>query len=262
MSGNARIKSNTDIYHIMLRGNNKQTIFHAEEDYRKFLMLFSEKANQKSLFLYAWCLMPNHIHLLLKEKEESLADIFRSILTAYIKWYNTKYHRTGHLFEDRFRSRPVEDQVYFMRVFRYIHRNPQEANLCEKMEDYPYSSYGYYFRSGRYKSDDVILNLMPRYELERYHMERDENPGDFLSIHNSEKLSEEEIVKKVVSSGIVGNISSVKLLPRDTRTKVIEMMLKSGMSYRRINELTGVSISVIRAVSKEMHQSSVLDEPK
>ena len=253
MSGNARMKSSTGIYHIMLRGNNKQTIFFDEEDYGKFFTLLSEKMKQNSLFLYAWCLMPNHFHLLIKEKNETLAEIFRSVLTAFIKWYNAKYGRTGHVFEDRFKSQPVEDPTYFLRVFRYIHRNPLEAFLCERMEDYPYSSYAYYFRSGRYQSGDIIWNLMEKDDLERYHFEKDENLSDFLDIEEVEKRSNEKVIAMVEQSGYVDKISSVKLLPRKERTKVIEMMLKAGVSYRRINALTGVSMSVIRAVSREVH---------
>ena len=258
MSGKARIKSASGIYHIMLRGNNKQTVFFDEDDYGKFLAYFMNKAKQKSLVLYAWCLMPNHVHLLIKEKDETIAEVFRSVLTGYIQWYNNKYQRTGHVFEGRFRSQPVEDQTYFMRVFRYIHRNPLEAFLCRKMEDYRYSSYAYYFRSGRYQDDDMILGLMKKYEWERYHLQKDENESDFLDIDCEEKkkLTEEEIVTMVEHSGYVEHITAVKSLPRGLRTKVLELMLEAGVSYRRINELTGVSLSVIRAVSREMHQAS------
>ena len=256
MSGNARKKSATGIYHVMLRGNNKQTIFHTAEDYDHFLSLLNEKRKNNSLTLYAWCLMPNHVHLLIKEKDETLADIFRSMLSTFIKWYNAKYQRVGHIFQGRYESQPVEDRTYFLRVFRYIHRNPLEAKLCENMEAYRFSSFAYYFRSGRYQDHDVILNLMRKDELEQYHLAKDENEADFLDIERAEKLSEEEIVNSVLRSGFVNDIAHVNLLPRDLRTRILQMMLRAGISYRRIHELTGVSMSIIRAVSRDLHETS------
>jgi len=245
-----RSKSATGIYHIMLRGNNKQKIFYTQEDYQKFLELLNRKSQQKSLILYAWCLMPNHVHLLLKEKNQPLGDCFRELLTSFVTWYNRMHERVGHVFQDRYKSEPVEDQTYFLRVFRYIHRNPLAAGLCEKPEDYPYSSYMHYFCSNRYQSGDMILNLMRKDELERYHLQKDENEEDLLDIDPTEKLSEEEIIAIVEHSGFVQHIASVKSLPCDLRTKVLQMMYIGGISYRRIGELTGVSISVIRAACK------------
>ena len=256
MSGNARKKSSTGIYHVMLRGNNKQTIFHTAEDYDHFLSLLNEKRKKNSLILYAWCLMPNHVHLLIKEKDETLADIFRSMLSSFIKWYNAKYQRVGHIFQGRYESQPVEDQTYFLRVFRYIHRNPLEANLCGNLEAYRFSSYAYYFRSGRYQDHDMILNLMQKDDLERYHMAKDENEVDFLDIDRVKVPSEEEIVNSVLRTGFVNDIAHVNLLPRDLRTRILQMMLNAGISYRRIHELTGVSLSIIRAMSRDLHKAS------
>ena len=252
----ARIKSATGIYHVMIRGNNKQTIFHADEDYEKFFALLTGKVLKKSMYNYAWCLMPNHVHLLIKEKDQPISDIFRDILSPFGYWYNLKYNRVGHLFQARFRSEPVQDRTYFLRIFRYIHRNPLEGNLCKKMEDYHWSSFAYYFRSGKYQPGDVILNLMTREELEQYHYEKDEDDSVFLDIDHEEikKLTEEEIIAMVEHSGFVEHISAVKSLPREIRTKVLELMLHAGVSYRKISELTGVSMSVIRAVSREMNE--------
>ncbi len=256
MSRIARIKSTTGIYHVMIRGNNKQTIFHADGDYERFLSLLTEKVLEKSMVNYAWCLMPNHVHLLIKEKKQTISEIFRDILSPYGVWYNLKYNRVGHVFQGRFKSEPVQDQTYFMRVFRYIHRNPLDGKLCAKMEDYRWSSFSYYFRSGRYQPGDKILGIMPREDLEQYHYEKDGDDSVFLDIDNDEKkkLTEREIIAMVERSGIVEHISDVKSLPREARTNVLRLMLRAGVAYRKICGLTGVSMSVVRAVSKEMNE--------
>ena len=253
MQASGRIKSDTDIYHIMIRGNNKQTIFHSSEDYQRFLGLMNQKTSEKCITIYAWCLMPNHVHLLVKEKSEPMAKIFISMLTGYSAWYNKKYEHIGHVFQGRYKSQAVEDQTYFLRVFRYIHRNPLEANLCDKMEDYPYSSFFQYFSSERYKDDDTILNLMSKKNLERYHFEKDSD-SDFLDINNEEISYEEKIVDLIMKVGLDINISEVKSLPRDQRTMVLQKLLLAGIPYRVICSSTGISMSVVRAVSKEFHK--------
>lgn len=254
MPRTARKKSAFNIYHVMIRGNNKQIIFQDRNDYDKFLSLLSEKRLTQSFVLYAWCLMPNHVHLLIKEKEEPIDSIFRSVLTGFVRWYNIKYNRVGHLFQDRFRSQPIEDETYFLRVIRYIHRNPMEAKLCERMEDYPYSSFSYYFRSGKYQAEDQIFQMIRKDEFERYHLKADEEYSSFLDIDKTDKLTDEEFEQLVLRSGFVRDISEVRFLTRDQRTQVLQMLLRSGASYRQINRLTDISLSIIRAVNKELHQ--------
>lgn len=93
--------------------------------------------------------MGNHVHLLLREGKEPLSQIFKRLGVRYVYWYNWKYKRTGHLFQDRFKSEPVEDDTYFLAVLRYIYQNPVKAGLCEKPEEYQWSSY---FPSSPYRS--------------------------------------------------------------------------------------------------------------
>ncbi len=93
--------------------------------------------------MYAYCLMGNHVHLLMRtdENDEPMGQIFRRICAQYVYWYNGKYERVGHLFQDRFRSEPIENDAYLLSVLRYIHQNPVKAGMVHDMADYPYSSY-------------------------------------------------------------------------------------------------------------------------
>ncbi|MBQ4513857.1 MAG: transposase [Anaerolineaceae bacterium] len=257
MPNTPRLKSASNIYHVMIRGNNKQTIFKDNEDYQKFLSTLFEHQKQKHIYLYAWCLMPNHIYLLLKEKEVPLSYTFQSTLTRFVLWYNFKYKRVGHLFQGRYKTRPVEDPTYFLRVIRYIHRNPLDSNLCTRLEDYPYSSFTYIFRSEKYKEDQPIYNLMLKKDFEEYHHEKD-NDQDFLNIRSFERFSDEEVIELILNTGLVKTAAEVKSLPREERTEVIQLLLREGVSYRRINLLTGTSLSIIRVVSKEYHKEEAL----
>ena len=127
MPRKARIESKSGIYHIMLRGINRQQIFEDDEDFEKFLWVLKDVKQLSRFKLYGYCLMGNHIHLLLKPENEPLELIFRRIGSKYVYWYNLKYQRTGHLFQDRFKSEPVESISSFFVVLRYIHQNPQKA---------------------------------------------------------------------------------------------------------------------------------------
>ena len=140
MPRDQRQRSESGIYHIVMRGINRAVIFKDEEDYSVFLR-YVEKAKAEAKFqLYAYCLMSNHIHLLLKEGEEELGIAFRRIGAGFVGWYNRKYERCGHLFQDRFRSEPVESEQYLFTVLRYIHQNPVKAGVAKSVHEYPWSS--------------------------------------------------------------------------------------------------------------------------
>ena len=136
MARTARAVGDSGIYHVMLRGINRQRIFEDDEDREKFLEILKKSKEKDGFDLLAWCLMPNHVHLLIKENEVKLGTIFRRIGASYVYWYNGKYERTGHLFQDRFKSEPVEDDAVSLTVIRYIHRDPVKAGLCERPEEY------------------------------------------------------------------------------------------------------------------------------
>ena len=115
----ARNQSSTNIYHIILRGNNKQQIFLDDEDYTRFLNIVSGYKERYDFMLLAYCLMGNHIHLLIKANEKPLSTIMKSIVVKFVYFYNVKYQRVGHLFQDRFKSEPVETETYLLQVHNF-----------------------------------------------------------------------------------------------------------------------------------------------
>jgi REP element-mobilizing transposase RayT len=146
MARQAREKSSTGIYHVILKGLDGRNIFLDDAD-RLMFMDKLKKARQAGGFkLYAYCLMDNHVHLLMKEEEE-LGQSIKRITVGYVQLHNNKYGRSGHLFQNRFNSEAVEDDCYLMTVLRYIHRNPLKAGIISKLESYPWSSYPSIIRS-------------------------------------------------------------------------------------------------------------------
>ena len=136
----SRRKSHSGIYHIMVRGINRESIFHDDEDRRHFLNLLIHSRLPDAFDLYAYCLMRNHFHLLIRERSDDISRTMKRINTRYVGWHNAKYDRIGPLFQDRFKSQNVEDDCYLLSVLRYIHLNPVKAHLVKAPEDYMWSS--------------------------------------------------------------------------------------------------------------------------
>lgn len=128
----------------MLRGINREIIFHEEEDYQRFLAVLKQCKEIGGFELFGWCLMDNHVHLLIRAGNEPLSTVMKRIGCRYVFWFNRKNDRVGHLFQDRYRSEAVETEAYFLTALRYIMQNPIKAGLETQMGRYRYSSYGAY----------------------------------------------------------------------------------------------------------------------
>ena len=227
-----------------------QRIFEEQADYEKFMSTLLKYKKECGFALYAWCLMSNHIHLLLKEKTDPLCVIFQKINTSFVKWYNLKYERRGHLFQERYFSEPVEDAVYLLRAVRYVHLNPVKGGLCKTPDAYRYSSYANYFLSGRYKDSDMILGLMRKDDFEQYH--REKNDDICLDIDNCipQKLTDEEASQLISMSFGCERISQIQQMPYAMRNQAVIQLLQAGGSLRQISRLTGISIRVIRNIKE------------
>ena len=165
MPRQARTKSSTNIYHIMLRGINRQKIFLDDSDRRHFIKYMKEVKTDSPFILHAYCLMDNHVHLLLKETETPIEIIMKRIGVKYAIYFNIKHSRTGHVFQDRFRSEAVEDDRYFLTVLRYILQNPVKAGICPDPGDYRWSSYMEFFQPNSWVDNEQVISLIGKKEL-------------------------------------------------------------------------------------------------
>ena len=177
-------------YHIYNRGNNRETLFRTDENYLHFLRLY-EKYIFPITETYAWVLMKNHFHLLVRIKDrqdlpgfENLAGLnlnqadlspskqFSNLFNAYSKAYNKMYKRTGSLFEKPFQRKPVTTESYFRQLIRYIHTNPVHHGFTSDFKDYPWSSYG------------SILSLKPTKLCRDKVIGWFDDKANFIAIHN------------------------------------------------------------------------------
>lgn len=145
-------------YHVYNRGNNKQQIFLRDRDYYKYLEKLEEYLNKFDISLLVYCLMPNHVHLLLRQNgPKSISLLIQRLHTSYSKFFNSRYERVGHVFENRFKTKIIDRDEYLMHLSRYIHLNPRK--LVTKLPAYKWSSYNNYIGEGSNKFTDTKFIL-------------------------------------------------------------------------------------------------------
>lgn len=237
MPREARLKSESGIYHIMLRGINRQVIFEDEEDCEKYLQCLKECKAASGFVLYAYCLMGNHIHLLMKEVKEPLGLIFKRIGSRYVFWYNWKYKRSGHLFQDRFKSEPINDDRQFIAVLRYIYQNPVKAKICERPEEYRWSSCRFLG-----SSDSLIDTLNEIITIEQLQMLINEPMDEsFIDILPETRLTDEEAIELLKELSGIGDASKFLTLQLDKQERLIITMHEKGCSIRQLARITGIT---------------------
>ena len=229
----------------MLRGINGQIIFEDEQDKEKFLETVKTYKAISEYEVFAYCLMSNHVHLLLKVTKEDVDLIIKRIAGSYVYWYNWKYKRRGHLFQDRFKSEPVEDDAYFLTVLRYIHQNPIKSGVCKRIDEYGFSSYNEYVQKPFIVDDKFCFGLIDKQEFIRFNNE--ENADVCLDIEEDDfRLTDEEAKTIIQKISKCKNATEFQRLPIDKRDKYLKALREKNLSIRQISRLTGVSFSIVR----------------
>jgi putative transposase len=123
------------IYHVITRGHNRVAIFKSHHDRREFIRRLECVLTKTGCRCYAWALMPNHIHLLLRISDYSLSGFMRKLLTGYAIYFNHRYDRIGYLFQNRFKSILCQEEMYFLELVRYLHLNPVRASILKTMSE-------------------------------------------------------------------------------------------------------------------------------
>jgi REP element-mobilizing transposase RayT len=126
-------------HHIYNRGVERRVVFDDKEDKEQFLEIVCEVSNHYGFTVHTYCLMDNHYHLLLENQRENLSHGMRQINATYAQYYNKKYQRVGHLWQDRYKSWYVYDEHYLFTLFKYIEYNPITAKITQKVGSYPYT---------------------------------------------------------------------------------------------------------------------------
>jgi len=130
------------VYHVVARGNRGSRIFRDDFDYREYLKLLASAAGRCSWHLLAYCLMTNHVHLLIETPEPNLPSGIQWLHGKYGRYFNDRYDLFGHLFQGRYKAVRQQSDEQLWHVFRYVALNPVQAGVCADPRDYRWSSYG------------------------------------------------------------------------------------------------------------------------
>lgn len=160
MPRTARLYIEEGVFHILTRGNNRQTVFKDESDFKVYNALLQELKEEQPFKLYHYCLMSNHVHLILETIHETeLSKLMKRLNLAYYHRYKRRYGYSGYFWQDRFKSLLIARDEYLLVCGLYIERNPVRAKMVSSASEYPYSSYNYY----AYGKEDVLLDTDPYY---------------------------------------------------------------------------------------------------
>ena len=144
MPRRARLDAPGILHHVIVRGIEKRNIVQNDHDREKFVEKLGDLSISTRTPIYAWALMNNHIHLLLRSGPQGLSSFMRKLLTGYAGYYNRRHQRHGHLFQNRYKSIVVEEDAYFKELVRYIHLNPLRAGVVDSLsalDRYPWSGH-------------------------------------------------------------------------------------------------------------------------
>ena len=245
--------------HIIIRGINKQDIFLDKQDKEKFMKEIRNTKEKYHFDLYAYVIMPNHVHMLIHDKEENISIIMNSLQTRYVNYFNKKYERIGHLFQDRYLNKMIEDEEYFRNTIRYIHKNPEKAMLATK-EQYQWSSYQDYMKlDNSLIGIEAFLNLLDQKKeialkkFKQFHeINEEDKMSDAIVYELQNKLTDEQLIKALEEKLKLEHIQDIQKYNK----KTIEKLLKDSinLSYISINQLsrvTGINRKILRSIKQK-----------
>lgn len=254
MARHARNISSTDIYHIMLRGINKEQIFLKSYYKVKILDILKETKGQIDFSVIAYCVMDNHLHLLAKISNEDLKEIMKKVNVKFALYYNRLEERYGYVFQDRFKSEAVEDERYLLGALRYIHNNPVKAGLSYNIADYKWSSANEYINGTKVLVDEKYIDEISGYfknkkEFIDFHNSFDENL--YLDTKEEETINIQSIIQNEIEKfasyyGITDQNQITLEMKEELANKLIghklitvkEVASLCGLSYKHVLEIS------------------------
>ena len=249
MARQARKRSSTGIYHIMLRGINKESIFESDDEKKRFIAIIIEQKEQQRIKIYGYCMMDNHVHLIIQEETDDISTLVKRISSSYVYWYNKKHERVGPLFQERFKSECVENDGYFISVLRYIHQNPVKAGIVKTVDKYKWSSYDNYIKEIDHIDYKYGLSFFSqntsgsKSEFIKYMAE--ENKTKFLDYDEDSKFTDTQVKEEILAMGLDG-ISDLAIIEEEKRRQILKKLKSNkGISIRQLSRVTGLCRKMI-----------------
>lgn len=245
----------TGFYHVCARGTGKQLIFEGDEDRWEFLELMRECCREAGVTVIAWCLMGNHVDLVLSDYEDTMSAAMQRLLLTYARRFNKRTGRTGHLFQNRFDRRSLDTDWQVMEAIRSVHADPQEAGVG-LIERYPWSSFAEHLRAYDSNATDAtrgfsdpscVLELFGSVEgFIAYSLSA---PGSGPAMQDMKELEwERHAFADKMAKGLGVPLHELKAAPREQRDIVIVGLHNAGFTVRQIERYTGIGKSTVSRI--------------
>ena len=234
--------------HIIVRGVNHQDIFYHDSDYERFLKILGELKEKMGFEVICYCLMSNHVHLLLHDKGRQFPLIMRLLAGRYAQYFNCKYERSGHLFQNRYLSRPIDTTAYLLTCVAYIHNNPEKAHICPR-EKYRWSSFSDYLATDgeTFCSTDFVRQLAGSREV-FVAMHDHQNPSNTFDEQHFEygtELEDSDVRSYLCDMLGKEDPTYIQTLQPKQRNIIINELKNLKIPCRQIARITGLSLYMV-----------------
>jgi len=245
-----RIHNPGAVYHVIMRGNAQKDIFFNAEDRRRFLALLQNGIERSGFRLHGYCLMTNHLHLVIQVGEIPLSRIMQNLSLRYTKWINWSQNRIAHLFHGRYKAVMIEADNYLAQLVAYLHLNPVRAGICENPIEYPWSSFRAYLgleQSSWLTTKPVLSQFSPRLKRAR-ELFREFVEASILEGHRPEFHG-----KNAADDRVLGDDTFVDEVLRNELTKPVAVTIDNSLGA--VCKVCGLTVEEMRSPSKGLRVS-------
>ena len=246
----------TRVYHVMLRGNDRQDIFYDNQDYMKFLKLIKITKEKYQCEIYEYCLMANHVHMIIFDCKDTLSKAIQSLAISYSLYFAKKYKKEGHLFQGRFLSKSVETRKYLFTLCRYIHQNPLKANIA-RTEEYKWSSYNEFLFDSKIINPNPILSMFGQTKKEArknfiiYHNRKVNLINEEVEYEFVYRLTDEQVKNKILQILKIDDVRIVRTYDKETRDAILKKLkIIKGTSKAQLARVLGLNKKIVERTMK------------
>jgi len=256
MARQARKISPTGYYHVLLRGNNREKIFIHKDLKSYFMELLISVKKEFHVEIAAYCIMDNHIHIVISGKINDLSEAMKRINIKYAVKFNKEANRIGHVFQDRYKSEAISNDTYLLQVIRYVHNNPVKAKIVKSPEKYPWSScrefFGYKPKAVNQKQIDFIMEFfLNKIDLlKSFHQQEDNR--EYLECKDEIEQKRIEAAHHIINNYyITENITEKKEILKNPHFEELikKLLTNTKLSHRKIADILCVNNNAVHKVS-------------
>lgn len=246
MPHHARKLGESGFYHVVTKGNGSQVIFEETKDRIRYLRTLEDAVDANDVRIHAYCLMENHIHLLVQSECACLSPFMKQLNETYAMYFMKATERVGHVFQRPFWSEPISNDAYFLSALRYIHANPEPAGIC-KAADYPWSSYWAHMGEPSFVEVDFTRNLLGgKEQFERFSMSGGKYAIPFPHSKLHRHLAVDELAQ--IALALIGRatLNELRAMSPKLRKPHIAKMREAGFTENEIIRVTGLGRASVR----------------